>query len=83
MEYMKGNRMEQFSRDVKKRNDCVIRISAHEMAGYKFIEIRQYYRDNHDEFQPSKKGFTFSDKLLDDVIDAMLDLKRFMVQRMK
>ena len=79
---MKGNRMERFSRDIQKRDNCVIRISAQEMAGYEFIEIRQYYRDKNDDLQPSKKGFTFNDKLLDDVINSLLDLKRFMVQNM-
>jgi len=39
-------------------------------------------KGNRDDFQPSKKGFTFNDKLLDDVINSLLDLKRFMVQNM-
>ena len=75
--------MERFSRDIQKRNNCVIRISAQEMTGYKFIEIRQYYKDKKGEFLPSQKGFTFSEKFLDELIDSLLDLKRFMVQRMK
>ena len=47
--------MDKFSRDIRKRHNCVIRIGTVDLAGHKFIEIRQYYKDKDDNFVPSKK----------------------------
>ena len=75
--------MKKFSREIQKRDDCVLRIDVEVLAGYSYIDIRQYYRDKNNEFQPSSKGVTLSPSKLDEFIDDLLEMKRFMVQAME
>ena len=72
--------MEQFVREIQKRDDCVIRIKVDNLAGYRYIEIRQYYRDEHNDFKPSKKGITFSTSHIDELIEYLHELKRHLTQ---
>jgi len=62
-------------KDIKKRENCVIRICSAELAGYRYIEIRQYYKDKSDEYHPSKKGVTFSPELLDEIIEGLVEVR--------
>ena len=68
----------QITREIKKRENCVIRISTAELAGHRFIELRQHYRDKHGEFQPSEKGITLQPELLDELIESLVELKQRM-----
>jgi len=68
--------MIQTVKEIKKREGVVIRICKGDMGGYKYVEIRQYIRDKDGLFKPSKKGLTFSFKLLDEFIDGLTKLKK-------
>jgi len=61
--------------DIHKSDDIIIRISKQEYQNRKFIDVRQYYKDSEGEFQPTKKGVTFSPDLLQDVIKALNEIK--------
>jgi len=61
--------------DIHKTDDTIIRISENEYRDRKFIDIRQYYKDSDGEFQPTKKGVTFSPDLLEDVIEGLKKIK--------
>ena len=82
-ELVKGvQTMEKFTREIMKRENCSIRISTEDISGHHYIEIRQYYKEKSNDFVPSQKGVTFNSKHLDEFIDNLLALKRFMVQNM-
>lgn len=62
--------------DIHKSDDIIIRISENEYQNRKYIDIRQYYKDNEGEFRPTKKGVTFPPDLLEDVLQALTKIKR-------
>ena len=62
--------------EIKKRDNCIIRIGSADLAGQQFVELRQFYKDNYGDFQPSRKAITFKSDLLDDVIKSLEALKR-------
>ena len=63
-------------KEIKKRNNVVIRISKYYFIGHPFIEIRQYYLDKEGVYRASKKGVSFSPTHLDEVIDGLVELKK-------
>lgn len=63
--------MKKTVREIKKRENAVIRINRLEVAGRQYIEIRQYYRTRHGDFEESTKGLTFLSGLAPDVIDGI------------
>ncbi|MFC1607020.1 transcriptional coactivator p15/PC4 family protein [Candidatus Latescibacterota bacterium] len=75
--------MKKFSREIQKRDNCVLHIDVEVISGYSYIDIRQYYRDKTNEFIPSQKGVTLNTSMLDEFIDDLLELKHFMVQNME
>ena len=68
--------MEHFLKDIRKRHDCVIRIGSNELAGTRFVEIRQLYLDKHGNLEPSKKGISFRTDILDEFIEGLVELKQ-------
>lgn len=60
---------------IHKTDDTVICISRQEYQNYKFIDVRQYYKDSEGEFKPTKKGVTFSPDLLQDVLTALKEIE--------
>jgi len=61
--------------DIHKTDDIIIRISENEYQNRRYIDVRQYYKDNEGEFKPTKKGVTFSPDLLQDVIKALKEIE--------
>ena len=68
--------MDIISGEIKKRDNCIIRIGSTELAGQHFVELRQFYKDKYGDFQPSRKAITFKSDLLDEVIKSLETLKR-------
>ena len=62
--------------EINKTDDIIIRISENEYQDHKYIDIRQYYKDDNGEFKPTKKGITFPPDLLEDVIEGLQKIKR-------
>ena len=65
--------MKRTIREVKKRENAVIRINRIDIAGQNYIEIRQYYRSNDGDFVASTKGLTFQCSLSDEILDGLKD----------
>ena len=42
--------------DIKKNAFAIIRVEKRSYKEKKFIDLREYYQDDDDEFQPTKKG---------------------------
>jgi len=68
--------MDIISGEIKKRDNCILRIGSVKLAGQRFVELRQYYKDKYGDFQPSKKVITFKSGLLDEVIQSLEVVKR-------
>ncbi|MBN1292721.1 MAG: hypothetical protein JXB48_12845 [Candidatus Latescibacteria bacterium] len=74
--------MDKFSKDIQKRQNCIIRIGTVDVVGHSFIEIRQYYIDKDENFIPSKKVISFRAELLDEMIAGLNELKQRIGKRM-
>lgn len=61
--------------DIEKRENEIIRISLREYKGHDYVDVRQYFRGEGEEFLPTKKGVTFNPELIDEVIEALQSLK--------
>ena len=66
-----NKKMTLIATEINKRHDKIIKISENIYQGYRYFDIREYYLDENNEFQPSKKGITFSPDLLGKVIDGL------------
>jgi len=44
--------------DLERNATEVVRVSAEEFKGRKYIDIRIYFKDNEGEWRPTKKGVT-------------------------
>ena len=62
--------MEEVIKEITKGKDEVIRIGVSEYEGHDFAQIRVWY-DKNGDWRPTKKGVTFNDKNIGDVIDAL------------
>ena len=58
--------------DIERGETEVLRISAEEYKGRKYIDVRIYFENDEGEWKPTKKGVT----LQPDKVDAFLDLIR-------
>ncbi|MBT4484444.1 MAG: hypothetical protein HOC71_12300 [Candidatus Latescibacteria bacterium] len=64
-------------KEIKKRKDVVIRISRCDLMGQPYVEIRQCYRDRQGSYLPSQKGLTFVAEHLDEVIEGLVELRKY------
>lgn len=61
---------------IKKTDFKEIRIEKKEYKGYKYIDIRTFYKDKETgEWKISKQGVTIRPDQLDDLIAALFELK--------
>jgi hypothetical protein len=61
--------------DVQKNTLELIRIQPTTFKGYDLVDIRIFYKDDEDNYKPTKKGVTFKQDLLEDVIQALNKVK--------
>ena len=57
--------------EVKKNGSSRIKVAVAEYKEKPYADIRNYYMDDHDEWQPTKKGVTFHTV---EELDAAIDL---------
>ena len=58
--------------EIQKNSREVIRIGESEYEGHKFIDRRIYY-DDKGEYRPTKKGISFSHKIAQEVVEAIIE----------
>jgi len=58
--------------EIQKNSREVIRIEESEYEGHKFVDCRIYYDDNG-EYRPTKKGISFSHKIAQEVVEAIIE----------
>jgi len=61
--------------EIRKRENVLIRISDCDLGGFRYGEIRQFYRDSFGEYVASKKGVTFSPELIGEIAAGLEQLK--------
>ncbi len=54
--------------DLERNPTEVVRVSAEEFKGRKYIDIRIYFKNDEGEWKPTKKGVTVQPERLDDLI---------------
>ena len=71
-----NKKINQVVKEIKKRENVVIRLSRGYLGAHKYVEIRQYVMDKSGEYRPTQKGFTFNPELLDGFIEGFTELKK-------
>lgn len=61
--------------EIKKNALDIIRIQRTKYKGHDLIDIRVYVEDRNGEKIPTKKGITFKVELLDEIIEALKEIK--------
>ena len=59
-------------KEIQKNSREIIRIGESEYEGHKFIDCRIYY-DDKGEYRPTKKGISFSHKIAQEVVEAIVE----------
>lgn len=63
--------------EIQKNQKEKIIVSTNEYQGHKFIDLRVHYEDETSgDYKPTKKGIAVNPKILDEVIEMMLEAKK-------
>tara|TARA_B100000131_G_scaffold266361_1_gene264262 strand:- start:214 stop:426 length:213 start_codon:yes stop_codon:yes gene_type:complete len=63
--------------EIQKNQKEKIIVSTNEYKGHKYIDLRVHYEDETSgEYKPTKKGIAVNPKILDEVIEMMLEAKK-------
>jgi hypothetical protein len=57
--------------DLERNATEVVRVSAEEFKGRKYIDIRIYFKDNEGEWRPTKKGVTVQPDKVDELVGLL------------
>jgi hypothetical protein len=57
--------------DLERNATEVVRVSAEEFKGRKYIDIRIYFKDNEGEWRPTKKGVTVQPDKIDELMGLL------------
>ena len=61
--------------EIKKNKTNYVQIELREYEGHEYVDIREFYDSQDCKRLPTKKGITFSPKVLEEVIDGLTMLK--------
>ena len=61
--------------EIKKNKSNYVQIELREYEGHQYVDVREFYDDKDGKRLPTKKGITFSPKVLEEVIDGLTLLK--------
>ena len=63
--------------EIQKNQKEKIIVSTNEYQGHKFIDLRVHYEDETSgEYKPTKKGIAVNPKIVDEVVEMMLEAKK-------
>ena len=57
--------------DIQKNDITLVRVEKRTYKDKEFVDIRQYYKDDNDEFKPTPKGVTIPPERLPELIGAL------------
>ena len=61
--------------EIKKNKTNYVQIELREYEGHPYVDVREFYDDEEGRRLPTKKGITFSPKVLDEVVDGLVQLQ--------
>ena len=61
--------------EIKKNKTNYVQIELREYEGHHYVDVREFYDDEEGRRLPTKKGITFSPKVLDSVVDGLVQLQ--------
>tara|TARA_R110000822_G_scaffold17387_2_gene58669 strand:- start:131 stop:349 length:219 start_codon:yes stop_codon:yes gene_type:complete len=61
--------------EIKKNKSNYVQIELRDYEGHDYIDVREFYDTEDGKRLPTKKGITFSPKVLEKVIDGLTTLK--------
>jgi len=61
--------------EIQKNSLEIIKVQPSTFKGYDLVDIRIFYKDDEGKFKPTKRGVTFKQDLLDEVIEALNKVK--------
>jgi hypothetical protein len=61
--------------EIKKNKTNYVQIELREYEGHPYVDVREFYDDEDSKRLPTKKGITFTPKVLDQVIDGLVKLQ--------
>lgn len=61
--------------EIKKNKTNYVQIELREYEGHPYVDVREFYDDEDGRRLPTKKGITFSPKVLDEVVDGLVQLQ--------
>ena len=61
--------------EIKKNKTNYVQIELREYEGHPYVDLREFYDDEEGRRLPTKKGITFSPKVLDSVVDGLVQLQ--------
>ena len=61
--------------EIKKIKNNYVQIELREYEGHEYVDVREFYDSQDGKRLPTKKGITFSPKVLEEVIDGLTMLK--------
>ena len=61
--------------EIKKNKSNYVQIELREYEGHNYVDVREFYDTEDGKRLPTKKGITFSPKVLEEVIDGLTLLK--------
>ena len=60
--------------EIQKNQKEKIIVSTNEYQGHKYVDLRVHYEDETSgEYKPTKKGIAVNPKILDEVVEMMLE----------
>ena len=63
--------------EIQKNQKEKIIVSTNEFKGNKYVDLRVHYEDETSgDYKPTKKGIAVNPKILDEVIEMMLEAKK-------
>ena len=61
--------------EIKKNKTNYVQIELREYEGHPFVDVREFYDSEDGKRLPTKKGITFTPKVLDQVVDGLVQLQ--------
>ena len=61
--------------EIKKNKTNYVQIELREYEGHEYVDVREFYDSQDGKRVRTKKGITFSPKVLEEVIDGLTMLK--------
>ena len=65
-------------REIPKNSQEIIKLSITEFKGKPYGDLRVYYRDDNDEWRPTRKGLTLAPDLIPEVRAGIEELEQAM-----